>query len=532
MKKIYIILFICFFIVFNLQSLAQIITIGTGSAISAISPHNHATAYSVTEILYLQSEINTNGFITALAFEKSDGTNLDSITNVKIFLTHTTATNYVATTFDTAGAGYVEVYSGSFPNNDLSGWMEVQLQTYFIYDNINNLQVLFLKTNSPTNTISGERARYRYSVPGGNRVRRYNSDTPYQVGVTSLTTTNFTSNIRLTIAPPAPPSCPVLFSPTDNATEICPADPIFTWSTISGPPASDYEFYLGTDGGGSVLPTDVLNGFSTGNVLNYNYNGTLSPNTTYYWSVISSNLFGNASGCAINSFTTGNAPPVLSVAGTPNPLLCYNDSASVTALVSGGTTPYSYQWSTGHTTVGVAPLGVGSYSVTVTDSISCSVSQNFTITAPPAIDPSLTSTPDSLGNCNGTVSANPSGGTPPYTISWSSGNTSNLCTGWYTATITDANGCEETDSVFVDLLSGIKELDLINFSVYPNPASDKILISLLNNEIGEIKVYNITGELVKRIYSKTRESELIIEELNPGMYFIEILNNRIKIVKQ
>lgn len=534
MKNLYSIV-VVLFLFFTFETKAQqTVIIGTGSSVSAISPHNHATAYSVTEILYLQSEINTSGVITSLAFEKSDGTNLDSIQNVQIFLTYTNATSYTASVFDTAGAGYVEVYNGSFPNNALSGWMEVQLQNLFMYDNTQNLQVLFLKTNSPTIGVTGERARYRYSTPGGNRVRRYNSDNPYQIGVTNLTTTNFTSNIKLTIAQPAPPDCPMLATPPDNALQVCPSNPSFQWSTpTTGILPSGFEIYLGTDGGGSALPTDVLNGVSTGLVNNYNYQGTLSANTTYYWSVVSLNTFGSATGCQIYSFTTGNDAPSVSITAVPDPLSCFGDSANVTINVTGGTTPYTYLWNTGDTTAGVV-LSAGIYSVTITDSINCEIQQTLVINQPPAIAANTVSTPDTTGGaaCSGTVNANPAGGTPPYTVNWNSGSTSGLCTGWYTVTITDDNGCTLTDSVFVDFISALHELSNELVLIYPNPANEFIFISVLENEIGEIKIYTISGELVREKFINAKEAKLNVEELSTGVYFIEMQNMRYKFIKK
>jgi hypothetical protein len=257
--------------------------------------------------------------------------------------------------------------------------MEVQLQNQFIYDNSQNLQVLFLKTNSNTNSVSGERARYRYSIPGGNRVRRYNSDTPYQVGVTNLTTTNFTPNIKLTFAPPLPPDCPLLEIPADSSMEVCLNNPEFSWSMPIGSPASNFELYLGTDGGGTSLPTNTLNGVLTGNVNSYNYTVLLNPNTTYYWSVIGINVSGSSSGCVINSFTTTS-------------------------------------------------------SVMTTN---------------------LTSTPDTNLNCVGTATANISGGTPPYTATWSAGSSTNLCYGWNSVIIIDSNGCMVKDSVLLDYLQAL-----------------------------------------------------------------------------
>lgn len=53
--------------------------------------------------------------------------------------------------------------------------------------------------------------------------------------------------------------------------------------------------------------------------------------------------------------------------------------------------------------------------------------------------------------CNGRISTQVSGGTPPYSLAWSDGSTAmnnltNLCAGQYTLTVTDANGCQTSIS--------------------------------------------------------------------------------------
>ena len=68
-----------------------------------------------------------------------------------------------------------------------------------------------------------------------------------------------------------------------------------------------------------------------------------------------------------------------------------------------------------------------------------------------------TSTPVSCpGNCDGTVSATPNSGVPPFTYLWTPGNhitqtVNNLCAGTYQVAVTDANGSTATSSV--DVLS-------------------------------------------------------------------------------
>ncbi|MDB5282644.1 MAG: hypothetical protein JWO06_1719 [Bacteroidota bacterium] len=125
---------------------------------------------------------------------------------------------------------------------------------------------------------------------------------------------------------------------------------------------------------------------------------------------------------------------------------------SIIANVSGGSPPYGYSWSnlqTGDTATGLA---FGNYIVTVTDVGSCTATAAYNITQPP---PLAAGTPviQNIG-CNGassgSITANPTGGTPTYTYAWVqqsnsqayTGQTiSNLIADTYNLTVTDANSC-------------------------------------------------------------------------------------------
>lgn len=125
-------------------------------------------------------------------------------------------------------------------------------------------------------------------------------------------------------------------------------------------------------------------------------------------------------------------------------------SASVTA--SGGTAPYQYTWSpSGGSAASASGLTAGTYSVAVTDDAGCIGSASVTITSPTALTVSANTTAADCGNSNGSIILNTSGGTAPYSYSWSpsggsASTASGLAPGTYTATITDALGCQTTTS--------------------------------------------------------------------------------------
>src|SRR6185295_9904742 len=131
---------------------------------------------------------------------------------------------------------------------------------------------------------------------------------------------------------------------------------------------------------------------------------------------------------------------------------------SIDLTPAGGTSPYTYNWNTGASTQDISNLGAGTYSVTLTDANSCSATASVTLTQPPSLTaPTVSSSFNGgyniscNGNTDGSINLTPTGGTSPFTYSWSNGATTqdltNLGAGTYSLTLTDANSCSATASV-------------------------------------------------------------------------------------
>ncbi len=118
---------------------------------------------------------------------------------------------------------------------------------------------------------------------------------------------------------------------------------------------------------------------------------------------------------------------------------CYGmSSGSVTASITGGTGPYSYQWNNGSATQTVSNLPVGCYTVTITDANGCVVSQTACITQAPIFSAIATIVNPIL--CNGDtalVMVAGTGGTLPYTGTGSF----NVTSGLHPFTVVDNTGC-------------------------------------------------------------------------------------------
>ena len=134
---------------------------------------------------------------------------------------------------------------------------------------------------------------------------------------------------------------------------------------------------------------------------------------------------------------------------------CAGDSnGAVDLTVSGGVSPYTYNWSNGANTEDLNNIPGGTYTVTVTDANGCSVVKVAVVNEPPALELDVDVTDASCGDNNGSIDLTVSGGTPGYTYNWSNGfngeDPGNLFAGTYTVTVTDANGCTEVISATVN----------------------------------------------------------------------------------
>ena len=118
----------------------------------------------------------------------------------------------------------------------------------------------------------------------------------------------------------------------------------------------------------------------------------------------------------------------------------------LTAVPTGGTAPYFYEWTTGATTAQITNLIANNYFVKVTDSKGCIVQGSSTVEQPNgvAIQEVLTN-PTCTSGSDGSIQIDITGGTLPYLYTWSTGQTTkdltNLTAGNYTLTLEDGQGC-------------------------------------------------------------------------------------------
>ncbi len=165
-------------------------------------------------------------------------------------------------------------------------------------------------------------------------------------------------------------------------------------------------------------------------------------------------LVTDSNGCHTYDTAWVIEPAALEIAGVVTDAPCNNTSTgAINITVTGGTTPYSYAWSTGQTTEDITNLPAGVYTVSVFDGNGCLATATFEVHQAPGLFTTVSiSNPVCFGGSNGFISVDVAGGSIPYTYSWStspaqSGSiATNLVAGIYTMTVVDINNCSATIS--------------------------------------------------------------------------------------
>ena len=221
-------------------------------------------------------------------------------------------------------------------------------------------------------------------------------------------------------------------------------DKVVAVASNSGPVCAGLSLQLSSNGGSTYSWTGP-NGFSNSN-QNPTIATTVAADSGVYLATAISTLgcTDTASTLAIVQ-TCACIPPTIT-SSIQQPSCNGGTNGSIDITVSGGTSPYTFQWSTASVTEDVSGLSAGVYSVIVTDFILCVDTFYIIVGEPTLMSPSVVVTnPGCPGTSDGSINLSVSGGTPGYTYLWDTGalteDVSGLPAGLYSVTITDNNGC-------------------------------------------------------------------------------------------
>jgi len=302
------------------------------------------------------------------------------------------------------------------------------------------------------------------------------------------------------------PDCALNPVPTDGATNIPASMASISWTQQVD--TSSYDVYFGTD----VIP---LNNVPVTVTNNY-YPVSLSPNTTYYWTIISINSAGQSQNCDTWSFTTGNAEYIMTDAAiitTCNGLFFdqgglnddYSNNLDQTMTFMPATAGNALSFNFNTFNVEVSTSGTQYDYLEVYDGTSTSASLIGKFSADNGAPVPSELQPVTASNLDGAL-----------TFVFHS-DTSYVRAGWE-ATI----NC---------LPLAVNEYD-DTIGIYPNPNNGTFTIKVKQMDNASIKIFTTTGKMIYSEMMDANSAEINLIGYAKGIYFVNVTSGEKSFVKK
>ncbi|MCF8244940.1 MAG: gliding motility-associated C-terminal domain-containing protein [Saprospiraceae bacterium] len=216
---------------------------------------------------------------------------------------------------------------------------------------------------------------------------------------------------------------------------------------------------------------------------------------------------------------------------TGSSLLCNGDqNGTIEFSAIGGVAPYQFDWEslssnlsgagfiqTDGQLISIPGLPGGQYSIHIFD-VAFDTTVLVNISEPTSLVADVMSVTNAtcFGDCNGAITIDITGGTPPYLVNWANGNTTanltSLCAGTYQATVSDANGC--TKFVSQDILQPVQ---------FTATASELQPVSCFQGTDGRARV--TPSEPAASILWSNGMTTSTISGLNGAVYTVTVTNS-------
>ncbi len=240
----------------------------------------------------------------------------------------------------------------------------------------------------------------------------------------------------------------------------------------------------GTSTGGVYV---TLSGGTTPYTYNWS-NGATSQDITGLSANVYTVSAHDANSCTVapvSGAVVDGASLVLTLDSVTNSACAGAITGGVYVTVSGGSIPYTYNWSNGTHNQDLTGVGAGTYTISVNDGNGCTATPVSGVVANSAL---FIATLDSTKNTtcaganNGGVYITLTGGSLPFTYNWSNGthnqDLTSVGAGSYTVSVNDGNGCTVTP------VSGTVTDGVVNITVTLDSVKDVTCSGLLNGSIG------------------------------------------------
>jgi gliding motility-associated-like protein len=205
----------------------------------------------------------------------------------------------------------------------------------------------------------------------------------------------------------------------------------------------------------------------------------------------------DASGCSCTASFTISQPIALSATNITVPASCGGSNGKVVFTVSGGTPGYTYVWSPNTSSADSAVnLAAGTYHITITDSKGCTFTSSASVgsSAGISVSPGVQKNVSCFGGNNGSAYVTVTGGTAPYTYTWSPAVSTldsaiNLVQGTYAVTVHDASGCTGTTSFTITQPTALSNTNTTVPAACGN-SSGRVLISTTGGAPGYTYIWS------------------------------------------
>lgn len=282
--------------------------------------------------------------------------------------------------------------------------------------------------------------------------------------------------------------------------------------TTDGPEyCSASNGYINLDSvSGNFGPIDIL--WSNGDTSNLI--SQLSASNAYQLTIT------DTAGCSENfTYQLQSAGNTISANLSTSPDFCAAGIGSAQiSNPTGGLGSYTYQWANGDTTMMSDSLFAGPVSITITDSVSCSVVLVDSVNSTGTPQLSMASFDlDCYADQNGVLTVNASSGIEPYSYNWSvpaqnTNQLSGLSVGSYKVTVTDSAGCFDTISAVVTQPDSINLDSSTIVDTRPDLCVGKIKVSISGGTPGYSYLWSDSN-------STTNDSLI---NICPGIYTLEV----------
>lgn len=481
------------------------ITVGNGSTLSSV-PFTGSYPYSYSQTIYPKTSLGNSGNITGLTYKMYSATaTFKNTDKVQVWLGHTTKSVFSSASDFVSPSAMTKVFEGTLSFS--GGITTINFSTPFSYNNVDNLVVAVNEIAAGSGSSSDKfnatgssafTSIQAYSLFGSSPVDPNNISSAF-----TKTSYNYAPNVTfLGLNPPAvAPTCTTVTSPADGATNVTFL-PTVRYSAVGG--ATKYLVSAGTTPGG----TDIDDRYDNGTNLDYYFTEGLDPETTYYITVTPVNSYGEATGCSSSSFTTGKA--------------IANDNCSTAEKVE--TLPYSKSVDATYASNNAGSVECGGQEV-ANDGAWYEVTGNgeklsITVAATSYWDPMIIVKEASCDNPDCALSVNDTGfqGTETGSFQSKAGVK-------YYVNIGNRSPIDFLEGTFNLNIKSLGTLGTANaadnsnnFSVYPNPVTDKIYIVNAENNAA-VEIYTVAGQLIKSV--KYSAEGISAGNLQPGVYLLK-----------